>query len=483
MRLKTLKVFDYRHLYILADILLFTFGALMNESHQFITGFSIILYAIIGYLYIVLFVAERNWLDIRAIFNAIWLVTIGLAVLRLADYQEPWQTKTWVILGLTEVLFQIAATFGISFGKAFKTKSVEIAKKIRTKRIGYEFNGNRLFWIAVVASLIGIACFTVNVFIKGFIPCFSNATDAYTTFYTKWHVFSVAATGVSGICIYCVIKQKLSVPKKILLVFFAFYHVILLPIMVVSRGIFLVAALSVATVIFYTCGKRFWVLVLSIALMGGVYLGTSVLRNYTDEQLDVFFEPSDIETVIPAPQEPGDGENPGTTFTFRLPPKVSFVYSYLTQAHDNFNCAVKHAEKYTWGLRQLKPFNVILNIGAIDKALEDAEWYQVNPYLNTINYIGDAYYDLHEFGVILLMLVSAFAFGLMQTFASDSGGCFSLMTLGNAMGPVVLCFFASWLSNFTLWMIWGVTLITFIVSGIKFSSADKSPKKIKKTLV
>ena len=502
---------------VLAGILAMTVGFAVNSVNYNISSLILLVSAVCLYLFIVLGVAERNWLDIRAIFAGVWLGTIGLATFRFAGYQKQWQTETWIIIMLAYAAFQIGATLGINGGRKWYPV---VRKKMSGLKLGhmrFELQENRLFSICVIVTLIGLACFSINVAIKGFIPCFSDDVNAYKVFYTKFHIFSTAATSVSGLCYYCIRTQKLKLWKRIVLLLCIFYLVFAFPIMVVSRGVFIVVALSLAVSVFYMHKKKLGALILCLIVILGVYAGTSYLRNYTDGQLKVFFnatQPTDppaeptipTESTVPTegteptaptegtePTAPTEGTEPtapteGTEPTepmnptepvtpgdpqdqkplLELSPKMLFLYGYLTVSHDNLNEAVLHLQEHTWGIRQLKPFNVILRNPWIEEKNEEAEYYQVNPYLNTTNLIGDFYYDFGMVGVGVFMLLWAIVFGIIQSVYECGKGPFALLALGNTMTPVALSFFSSWLSGFNFWMFWGVALLLAIAACLIF---------------
>ena len=442
----------------------FVATALLVLVNHFLAGLVLIVCGIAAYFVTVFFITEdRNWLDIRAVFSGVWLVTIGLAPFGLLEYQSRWQFSTWIFLGIAFLVYQIGSNLGISWGLKYYEKLSGKLKAFKIGRIGFEFKENRLFIICVTATVIGLICFLIGVCIKGYIPCFNPSTSAYVDFYTKFHVFSVAATGVSGLCYYCIRTQNLSLLKKIILYVCIFYLVFLFPILVVSRGTFITAALSLVVAAFYLHGKKLVALILSLVVVFGVYLFTTTLRNYTDAQLEAFFEPSEI---VINPDGESDEDGVGTA-TFSLPPKVAFLYSYLTVSHDNFNQAVENIENYTLGARQIRPFNVIIRSEALTRADEDAPYYYVREHLNTVNLVGDAYYDFGIIGVIITTLLMSFAFGIIQALYEKNKSPFALMTLGNAMVPVAMSFFASWLSNFTQWMLWGVVFLVLIISSVK----------------
>lgn len=473
-------------LYNVLTTVLLAIGHIFADMNRFITGFAFVFIAIAFYFFIVLIVAEKNWLDIRAVFHGVWVATIGLAVLRLTDYQEEWQIKTWYCVALAYFAFQIGANLGVTVAGGLFGKIKHSKKELRIGRIVFSMRENRLFWICIITTLVGFICFLINVAIRGYIPCFSNDPEAYLKFYTKFHVFAVAATGVSGLCYYCMATQNISKVKKVLLGLCIIYVTFLFPILVVSRGTFVVSALSLTVTVFYLHKKKFLVLVTCLALIAGIYYGASFLRSYTDEQLDYFFEPSEIQLPGTSSDDPtpsgGDkdhsdepdsdssSDSPGYDISpdtsFKLPSKLIFIYSYLTVSHDNFNEAVQNSTEYTYGLQQIAPFNSILRSDWIDKQLSKAEYYLVRPYLNTVSLIGYFYYDFHVWGVVIFMLFWSFVFGILQKFAELSKTPFFLLSLGNAMAPVALCFFAAWLSVFSQWLLWGVILIFAVASCV-----------------
>ena len=78
---------------------------LLNPVNHYLSSLLLIVSAVALYFLIVLYPAQRNWMDIRAVFTGVWLGTIGLATLRLTEYQEPWQAKTWWAHSINPTLF------------------------------------------------------------------------------------------------------------------------------------------------------------------------------------------------------------------------------------------------------------------------------------------------------------------------------------------------------------------------------------------
>lgn len=459
-------------IHMIGTIMILIVG-IINPAHHFMSGILLGISAIALYLVYVFFVTDRNWLDIRAVFTGVWLGTLALAALRLTDYQEQWLFKSWVLLAISYLAFQLGASLGKENGAKVYKKSRDVLKKVKTGPFVFSVKENRLFAICIGVTLIGLTCFIINIAIKGFVPAFSDSMSAYVDFYTKFHVFSTAATAVSGLCYYVIHTQSLSIVKKSILWVCIFYLVILFPILTVSRGVFIVASVPLAVAIFYLHGKKLHVFILCICIIGGVYMMTSNLRGYTDEYLDMVFEPSDI--VIGNEDELStEGEMiEGNVTTFALSPKMSFLYSYLTVSHDNFNEAVQNSTQYTWGARQLGAFNVILNIEKWDEIVLEAENHVVRPHLPTVNMMGTFYYDFHEFGVIFCSFFWALVFGLVQGYYEKSGAIFSLLIHGFSMNAVALSFFSSWIESFELWMFCGLIMILSIVASVSIKKETK----------
>lgn len=460
-------------------------GNLLGSHDHFVTALTLILLAVVLYFYYACVLADKNWLDIRAVFSGAWIGTIGLAALRLTDYQEPWQNMTWVLLGAAYSVFILGATMGISCGEKLMGGLKGKGQKAHIGKLYLKLHEERLFWCCVITTLIGFACFVINVMIRGYIPCFASSNDsAYVDFYTKFYVFAVAATGISGLCYYCLKTQKLSVGRRLILWLCILYSTFLFPTLVVSRGTFVTSALALTTVVFYLNRRKLLVLILCLVTILGIYAGVSTLRGYTDAQLQEFFEPS---VIVPGgtekpgdTEEPGDTEDPGDTeepgdeqVGFQLSPKLAYLYSYLTVSHDNFNEAVQNTVGYTYGAKNFAPFNVLLRSEKIAQIIDNGEYYLVREHLTTTNLIGDFYYDFHGIGVVVFMLLWSFVFGLMQCSVDVFGGPFALLTMANAMTPVTLCFFATWLSTFSQWMFWGVVLLLAFAACITKKTATQ----------
>ena len=290
----------------------------------------------------------------------------------------------------------------------------------------------------------------INIAIKGFVPAFSNDIFAYVSFYTKFHLFAVAATAVSGLCYFCIKTQPLSIVKKIILGLCILYLTIIFPVLIVSRGVFIISAFSLSTVIFYLNKQKLTFLICSLVVMAGVYLFTSNLRGYTNEYLNNVFQPAQIEISdgindVLIPENNSEVIDSKAENIFSLSPKAAFLYGYLTCSHDNFNEAVLNSKNYTFGVRQLKAFNVILRNKRINEILKSSEFYQITPNLTTVNMIGLFYYDFHELGVICCTFIWSLIFGFYRDYIKKIKNIYILLILGYVTSVVALSFFSPWI--------------------------------------
>ena len=426
-----------------------TLGSVIYYANHFVSSIFLIGVAVAIYFYMQFFVTDKNWLDVTACFSLVWIFTLGLSTLRLLDYQKEWETLTWVIVILAYVFFFVGSFFGKVIVKNWLEKRQ--GKNISVKGYTLKVQEGRLFWICFVVTGVAFVCFILNAITKGYVPFFSESPSAYIDFSSKFHTVTIAGTMISGLSYYVLVKQwhKLPVWKKVFLIGSIVYSTLFIPTIVVSRSALLTSCLSLMCVMFYLHKRKLIVILLSLVVMAGFYAVGTMGRGYSETQLDEFFEPSEIE-------KPGDEDE-----TFQISGKLAFVYSYLTVSHDNFNEAVINVKDYSFGLRQLLPFNALFEFGEIEE-----NNYLVRPHLTTINVAGYAYYDFGVVGVALLMFIWAFVFGEMQSIATKENKPFALLTLGNALSPVILCFFSVWMSLFSQWMHWGLILIMYLVASI-----------------
>ncbi|MGX8832889.1 O-antigen polymerase [Amedibacillus sp. YH-ame6] len=443
-------------LYLILGTVFFALFGYITSINNYVGSILILIEAIV--LYFVFAKWNDNFMSLSALYTGIWLGTIGLANLQLLKYQKPWVSETWIYVVLAFFIFNVMILLGNRLGDKSSDK---VARWLQTERKSFKFEvqNNRIYYICVSITIISFICLLLTWKIVGFLPFFvTNDPAAYLKFYTKFHLITQASTIISGLCYYAIKKCDLTKAKKIILYICIFYLIFFMPIIVVARGIFICSALSLTTAVFFLNGKKFFILILCLAFTFGGYELGSFGRHYSSKALDSFFEPKELGG------EEGDVEvNPNDIQAkFKLPPKAAFLYSYFTVSHDNFNLAVRKAEDYTYGVRQLHPFKFVLKrvFGEYDK---NYEFYKIKPSLTTTNFLGTSFYDLRYIGVALFLSIWGFVFGIIETLYRKIKHPILLLVHGNNLSPVFLCFFSAFVNQVSYWMYLAVIILLFFL--------------------
>ena len=462
---------------VIYGALLYLLGIVQGTSVYAHLFFSVlfILSAAGLYFFEVYFVDDGNVLSIKALFSALWTATVGLANAKLLNYQKEWATETWLVLGFTYVAFHIGALLGRRWSDRILKliqKHVPFQRNVRI-----QFDGTRLFKICLGVSLLGIVCFCINVSIKGYIPFFVNDDYlAYYSFYTRFYVLIIASTAVSSLSYYTIKTQAISRLRKVVLYCCIALEVFVIPLLMVSRGNQMLAMLPLIVSVVTLNRRKLLTFLVCMAVAFGFYQMGSYARHLSGEFLNYVFQPKEIAVETEEKQNVEDDgmlsidestETMGAQ-SFVLSPKMAFLYGYLTVSHDNLNEAIEQHTRWTYGLRQVYPFTTVIRIPGLREKIDELEFYQVGESLNTANLIADAYYDFGPIGAVVFMLFWATIFGIIEQRFLTSKGPFSMLVYGTTMIPVVLCFFESWMSIFSLWLLWGMDFLVFLLGTVHF---------------
>lgn len=144
-------------------------AAATSSINNFITGVVLIVLSIVLYFYSAVVLENKNYLSFRSVFSSIWVFTIGLASLRLTNYQTVWEEKTWIYLALAYLVFNIGIDAGHKSGERI-LNYLQNNQKFKFGQIVFELKENRLFYVCVFTTLISLICFIINIVIKGWIP-------------------------------------------------------------------------------------------------------------------------------------------------------------------------------------------------------------------------------------------------------------------------------------------------------------------------
>ncbi|MBR0575042.1 oligosaccharide repeat unit polymerase [Proteiniclasticum sp. BAD-10] len=445
---------------------IYLIGYLLSTTLTILAALGLVASAIVLYFYYS-FHGERSFLKLKAVFSGVWLFTTGIAQFQFLSYQEPWSSTTWLNMGLAHVTFVAGINLSATLFPSIENFLNGKVKSKAQRKFQIGSTDEKLFLVATVSSIIGILAFVANVMIKGYIPFFVINTNqnAYVDFYSRVHVFFVASLASVGVSFYCLINCTLAKWKKVTLAVYMFILVLVIPTLLVQRGAYIIASIVLTASIYAMSSKKFWVLIICGIFIVSGYLAGSSLRGYSDAQLAAFFPTKDAE---PSPDDEEITANPG--INFQISPKLSFLYSYLTVSHDNFNSLVEQKTESTYGLYQIKPFNVVLRSSFIDEELEvqdeKLEDYRVLHHLTTFNLISMAYMDFGTAGVFLFTLLWSFAFGLVETYYNRYKGPFSIAAYAVCLVPTALSFFDPWMSNFVPWLLWGTVFLMFLGASL-----------------
>jgi oligosaccharide repeat unit polymerase len=101
------------------------------------------------------------------IFGFVWLVSIGLADLKLSGFQHDWSTVSWILLLVPIVAF-LTGTFAVYVLHLESPMMPIAAMRERLKR--EKVQESRLFWLICVSVGVYITAYTINYMVKGWLP-------------------------------------------------------------------------------------------------------------------------------------------------------------------------------------------------------------------------------------------------------------------------------------------------------------------------
>ena len=422
-----------------------------------LSGIILIISGIIHY-FIISIIGGKSYLKIKAIFSGVWMFTIGLSLIRIMEYQVIWESRTWLLLYLSQILLYMGVDLSYIWYRKYNQSLQNKISNLFSINTGKHYARISFFALSAV-SLVGILSFLITFWIKGFLPIFETQDNqlAPILFYTRFLVFFVASTSSSSFAYILIKKYQLPLICKILLSFYIIVLVFLIPMLMVHRGIFLSAAIFLTAGIYLSSTKKLYVLVLSLVLILGIYQMGSVLRGYSENQLQEIF-PSDKK--------------------YEIPGYLKFLYTYFTVSHDNFNSLVVNKNHNTNGILQVIPFNVVLRSKTLRQKIDNETMYlesfHVLPQFNTYNFVAYFYSDFGILGITIFMIFWGFIFGLFEQLAHSYPNGFTISTYAVCLIAVFFSYFSPWMSNFTIWLYWGTILLIFLLIEFLLKNQERS---------
>lgn len=321
-----------------AILMVYSIAYITSRENNILSTLVLLSVGVILYLFYS-FRETVNLLDFKAIFSGMWMISIGLAQLQLLQYQVRWSIITWITLAVSHVVFLIANQLSaFLLDPSIKALDKGLGKNHLSRRKIIVKN-ERLFWISIVSSSIGLLSFIANVMIKGYIPVFSigSSSSAYYDFYTRFQIFYVASLTSVGLSYYCIKALDLSKARRLMLWANIMLLNFILPILLVQRGTFLNSMLIFTAVVYLQGNRKLKHLLVCLVLLESIYFLDFYLRGFSNTQQAFLFQQKEITTCEEKKStqciDPEDIPLVGKNYVIH--PSVPFLYSYLTVSHDN----------------------------------------------------------------------------------------------------------------------------------------------------
>ena len=429
---------------VIISTILLLLAPVLNLINFNMASIVFCVYAVTVYIY--LYRLTGNPVDLMAVFSGVWFATIGLANLKLLDYQNIWVYSTWIYLAIGF----LCLSMGILIGNRLKIVS-KIEKKMfsTVKNEQWRFTKERIFPISITLCILSVIGFCITVKMVGFIPFFvTNDPNAYAKFYTKFNLIYIMSTMVAPISIYGIKNCNYGMIKKVLLILTIVINNIMLPLLAANRGIFIFTILSTAVYACILYSKKLTVFIFFIVISVAGYAVGSYARHFNAVGFtQIPNEQEDEEDEEVAYQEGMLTDEIKDNRLIALNGTTSMIYTYLIVGHENFNLAVKDGETLTYGIRQLNGFYLNFLSKWFGNYAEDFELHFVNPTLNTNNFLGSSFYDLRWLGIILFITLQGIAFGCIESYCLSKASPLVMILHGNNAAVVFLTFFEAMITH------------------------------------
>ena len=330
----------------------------------------------------------KTILTLKSIFSSMWLIGVGLSLLRLHPLQTQWSINTYIcVIG-------VYISFMLAFQVAFKHKAKPVY--VNKDALGQ--------YLAILGALI-LAAFCLDcINFKG-VPILSNNMSAYSKFgFPLIHYVTVfgcvyPALAVLGITCWKIDKRIKSIIKlELVIIFF-------IPILAVSRMQLFIEALLLLLAIYVAVFKekripgRYFVFMLLGCL--AVWIAMSSLRNQDAEYISFVFKL--------------DGVNSN------LESALWQFYLYIAFGFDNLNCLINNFNESTGGLLVARG---VLGIFGLDDVfmsplLGDTSSYRILSTFNTYTWAKDPFMDFGIYGAIMYF----FILGLICNYVESKARC------------------------------------------------------------
>ncbi len=363
---------------LLLDLILpIPFFALVLLSYYKInnTVASIELFATAILAFIYYWKSSKRLCNSKGIFGLFWFGTIGLSCLQLHPLQVDWKFETWICL-LSAFYF-----FCLGFNLTKQAKEKESDRIIEKKNI--------LLAIAVVLAA-SVVAFLLEYKMEGFLPIFSKNMSSYKDFgITGLHYFTVSAFIIPILTVIYIFDYRKNIKiKEIIFLLVANIYSIAVPILVVSRQLLIMTAVTVVITLFYKASSHGGIkqkiaisALIALAIIGWGFISSS--RNQDDEYIKKYLKLGDSSI---------------------LSSKQMQTYTYVALNYDNFNYNVNNCDDYSYGEKSLFPLFALTGLKFVFDVNGEGYKNMIHSY-TTMPIVIAPYMDFRLAGIIIYMLI------------------------------------------------------------------------------
>lgn len=392
---------------------------------------------------------SRKLTDFRVLLALSWLMGEGIAALKLSNLQSEWTLTTWFAFGGFFLCFLLS--FEWTEKKKIKLIKQEILQKLTSACEEKEIP-NRLYHSILIVCGISFAAFVFEAVVLGYIPLFSTSEEqTYGMFHISGvHYFTVSCMLTHSLTLIYVLENKEAAWKRKISLIIVNLISLSIPIMCVSKFQFLLTVL-LPIFIFLQMNqkinwKRFLPQIAAAVVLIGIILTILVMRrNYESGYLQSVFEMKNSD----------------------MPVIIQYIYIYIANNFDNFNCLTEQLPKFTMGMRMLFPVFALTGLKFVIPQLVAYPIYVTKEELTTLTIIYDAYYDFGLIGVFLFGLFLGMICAMINEWSKSRKSPYAQLFYALTAVCISLAFFSTWFSNPTIWFWYAISALLWIyVSGV-----------------
>ena len=401
------------------------------------------IFIFLGLAFSWLYAFGRPRFSLANLMLAVWLVSIGVAQLRLSFHENPWTTDFWLVLILFLVLFYLA--YGLAGRK--------ISQKLSVEKTSSQINKKLFFIIAIILTLASVLA---NLYIYlhfQTLPIFSSVPDKMRFIINK---------NIFGLWEYLALLPRLYIP----LLFFYLLSAQYIPS---KYKFFIWLNIIVGFLLLFLYASRL-VIILPILLSYFIYLywhkDKINFKKIIISSIIVLLVVAIISVSIPAfrnyitYKDYYLNDPDYTPFTYlvnladvNIPDKLnwlipiyiipSFNLQAMLQATTFYNTSVNN---FYWGGYYLSVFNPLLKIFNLPLSEVVIPWEPI--FLSwwiTATFLFSAWADFGYFGIIFIAIFWGVVMSLAYNYAIKKPTCLSIALVSYLSFVVVMSIYADYL--------------------------------------